>query len=75
MSDRVSHLKAVLVFGFRLAASACGGGNGDAPNSGDGTATEVAELVLELSIGDDLAAAEVVRSMGGMTTWKSGCER
>ncbi len=40
-----------------LAASACGGGNGEAPNGGDGTATEVAELVLELSIGDDIAAA------------------
>ena len=40
-----------------LAASACGGGNGEVPNSGDGTATEVAELVLELSIGDDFAAA------------------
>ena len=46
-----------LVLGFGLAASACGGGNGEAPNSGDGTATEVAELILELSIGDDFAAA------------------
>ena len=39
-----------------LAASACGGGNGEAPNSGDGTAADVAELVLELSIGDDFEA-------------------
>ncbi len=45
-----------LVLGFGLAASACGGGNGEAPDRG--TATEVAELVLELSIGDDLGAAE-----------------
>ena len=29
-----------------LAASACGGENGEAPNSGDGTASEVAELVV-----------------------------
>ena len=57
MSDPVSRLKTVLVLGFGLAASACGGGNGGAPDSGDGTATEVAELVLELSIGDDFAAA------------------
>ena len=57
MSDPVSRLKTVLVLGFGLPASACGGGNGEAPNSGDGTATEVAELVLELSIGDDFAAA------------------
>ena len=37
-----------------LAVFACGGGNGEAPNSGDATA--VAELVLELSIGDDFEA-------------------
>jgi len=40
-----------------LAASACGGGNGEVPNSGDGTTPDLAELVLELSIGDDVAAA------------------
>ena len=40
-----------------LVASACGGETGEVPNSGDGTAPEVAELVLELSIGDDIAAA------------------
>ena len=40
-----------------LAASACGGGNGEVQDSGDGAAADVAELVLELSIGDDFAAA------------------
>ena len=54
MSDPVSRLNAALVLGFALAASACGGGNGEVPNSGDGT--QVAELVLELSIGDDFEA-------------------
>ena len=40
MSDPVSRLKTVLVLGFGLAASACGGENGEAPNSGDGTAPD-----------------------------------
>ncbi len=57
MSDAASRLKAVLVLGFGLVASACGGGNGVVPNSGDGTGPDVAELVLQLSIGDDFAAA------------------
>ncbi len=57
MSDLVSRLKTVLLLGFGLATFACGGGTGEAPNSSDGTATEVAELVLEFSIGDDIAAA------------------
>ena len=57
MFDPVARLNAALVLGFGLAASGCSGGNGEVPNSGDGTGTEVAELVLELSIGDDVAAA------------------
>ena len=63
MSDAIARLNAALEGRYALrmvlvlAASACGGGDGEVPTSGDGTATEVAELVLELSIGDDVVAA------------------
>ncbi len=48
MSDAITRLNAVLVLWFGLAASACGGGNGEVPNSGDRTAPEVAEHDLIL---------------------------